>query len=40
VIAGRRDRLAGKLQETYGITKDQAEDEISQWERRDPDRMM
>jgi uncharacterized protein YjbJ (UPF0337 family) len=25
VIAGRRDQLAGKIQEAYGITKDEAE---------------
>ena len=25
VIAGKRDQLAGRLQEAYGLTKDQAE---------------
>ena len=30
-IAGKRDQLAGRLQERYGITKEQAEAEIDQW---------
>ena len=28
VIAGKRDQLAGKIQESYGITKDEAEKQI------------
>lgn len=31
VIAGNRDRLLGKIQERYGVTKEKAEQEISQW---------
>jgi uncharacterized protein YjbJ (UPF0337 family) len=31
-IGGRRDQLAGHLQETYGIGKDEAERQISDWE--------
>jgi uncharacterized protein YjbJ (UPF0337 family) len=31
-IAGKRDQLAGKLQETYGITKDQAEIQVKAFE--------
>jgi len=27
-IAGKRDQLAGKIQESYGITKDEAEKQI------------
>lgn len=34
VIAGKRDQLAGKLQERYGYAKDKAESEISDFERR------
>jgi len=30
-IAGRRDRLAGKLQERYGYTVAQAEEEINRF---------
>jgi len=32
VIAGKREQLAGKLQEAYGYSKDQAEREIGEWE--------
>ena len=31
VIAGNRDKLVGKIQERYGITKEKAEQELSQW---------
>lgn len=34
VIAGRRQQLAGKLQERYGYAKDEAEREITRWEKR------
>ncbi|MBT9494636.1 MAG: CsbD family protein [Paucibacter sp.] len=33
VVAGRRDILAGKIQERYGVAKDEAEKQISAWER-------
>lgn len=33
VIAGRRDELAGKIQERYGIARDEAEKQLSNWER-------
>ncbi len=32
VIAGRRDQLAGKIQERYGIAKDAAEKQVAEWE--------
>ena len=32
VIAGRRDQLAGKIQERYGIAKDAAEQQVAEWE--------
>ncbi len=32
VIAGKRVELVGKIQETYGITKDEAEKEIRRFE--------
>ena len=31
-IAGKRDQLAGSIQETYGITKDQAELQVKAFE--------
>ena len=34
VIGGKRDQLAGKLQESYGITKDEAEKQIVDFERK------
>ena len=30
-IAGRRDQLAGKIQERYGIAKDEAERQLEEW---------
>ena len=32
IIAGRRDQLAGKIQERYGIAKDAAEKQVAEWE--------
>lgn len=32
VIAGKREQLAGRLQERYGITRDEAEKQVSRWE--------
>jgi uncharacterized protein YjbJ (UPF0337 family) len=34
VIAGHRDELAGKVQEAYGISKDEAERQIEKFEER------
>ena len=31
VIAGKRQKLAGRIQERYGIAKDEAEREIDEW---------
>ena len=33
VVAGRRDQLSGKIQEHYGVAKDEAERQIAEWER-------
>ena len=33
VIAGKRDQLAGTIQESYGITKDEAEKQIDIWQK-------
>lgn len=30
-IAGRRDQLAGRIQEAYGITKEASQRQIDQW---------
>ena len=33
VIQGKRDQLVGKVQERYGIAKDQAEKDVDTWAR-------
>jgi len=33
VISGKRDLLAGKIQEAYGLSKDEAEKQLSVWQR-------
>ncbi|MET1084276.1 MAG: CsbD family protein [Burkholderiales bacterium] len=37
VVAGRREQLAGRIQERYGIAKDEVEKQISDWERKATD---
>ncbi|ALU88219.1 MULTISPECIES: CsbD family protein [Herbaspirillum] len=37
VIAGKRDQLAGRVQEAYGVSKDEAEKQIRDWEDRNKD---
>jgi uncharacterized protein YjbJ (UPF0337 family) len=34
IIAGKREQLAGKIQEAYGVSKDEAEKQISEFEKR------
>jgi uncharacterized protein YjbJ (UPF0337 family) len=34
VIAGKRDHLAGKIQESYGVSKDEAEKQLAAWRER------
>jgi uncharacterized protein YjbJ (UPF0337 family) len=31
VIGGKRDQLAGKIQETYGIGKDETDKQLTDW---------
>jgi uncharacterized protein YjbJ (UPF0337 family) len=33
VVAGQRDQLVGRIQERYGIAKDQAQKEVDDWNR-------
>ncbi|WP_202636551.1 CsbD family protein [Rugosibacter aromaticivorans] len=33
VIAGKRDHLAGKIQEAYGITREEVEKQLSHWQK-------
>lgn len=34
MIAGKRDLLLGKIQEAYGITMDETEKQLAEWETR------
>jgi len=34
VIAGKRDSLVGKIQETYGLSKDETEKQLTDWQKR------
>ena len=37
VVAGRRDQLSGKIQERYGVAKDEAEKQVAEWQRKATD---
>lgn len=37
VIAGKREQLAGRIQEAYGITKDEADKQLADWEKLQKD---
>lgn len=37
IVAGRREQLAGKIQERYGVAKDEAEKQVSEWQRKASD---
>ncbi|MBS0451017.1 MAG: CsbD family protein [Proteobacteria bacterium] len=36
VIAGKRDQLVGRIQERHGISRDEAERQVKDWEERNP----
>lgn len=36
VIAGKRDQLLGRIQERHGISKDEAERQVADWEKNNP----
>jgi len=33
VVAGKRDQLAGRIREAYGLSKDAVEKQIADWQR-------
>ena len=33
VVAGRRDQLSGRIQDAYGLSRDEAERQLLNWER-------
>ena len=37
VIAGRREQLLGRIQERHGIARDEADRQVKDFERRNPD---
>jgi len=37
VVAGRREQLAGKIQERYGVAKEDAEKQVAEWQRKATD---
>jgi uncharacterized protein YjbJ (UPF0337 family) len=37
IVAGRRDQLAGKIQERYGVAKDEAESQLAAWQKKASD---
>lgn len=37
VVSGKRDLLAGKIQETYGVSKDEAEKQLTTWQESQKD---
>jgi len=39
VMAGQRDRMAGKIQELYGISKQEAEKQLVEWHGRVLDKL-
>jgi uncharacterized protein YjbJ (UPF0337 family) len=36
VIAGKRDQLLGRIQERHGLSKEEAEKQVSAWKDRNP----
>ena len=34
IVDGKREELSGKIQNRYGVAKDEAERQIDDWERR------
>jgi uncharacterized protein YjbJ (UPF0337 family) len=40
MIAGKRDQLTGKIQESYGISKDEAEKQLAAWQERQKEKEM
>lgn len=37
VVAGRREQLAGKIQERYGVAREVAHRQIAEWQRKASD---
>lgn len=37
VVAGKRDQFIGRLQERQGLAKEEAENQLKDWQARNPD---
>ena len=37
VVAGRRDQLAGLIEQRYGVAKEEAEKQLAEWQRKASD---
>ncbi len=37
VINGRREQLLGRIQERHGLSQEQAETQVTDWHRKNPD---
>jgi uncharacterized protein YjbJ (UPF0337 family) len=37
LVSGRRDQLIGEIQESYGVARDEAERQVSDWEAKSVD---
>jgi uncharacterized protein YjbJ (UPF0337 family) len=37
VIKGKRDQLLGRIQERHGVHQDEAERQVTDWHKRNPD---
>ncbi|ROZ79368.1 CsbD family protein [Ramlibacter sp. WS9] len=37
IVAGRREEMAGKIQERYGVAKEEAHNQIAEWARKATD---
>jgi uncharacterized protein YjbJ (UPF0337 family) len=37
-LSGQREQLAGKIQEVYGLTRDEAERQLSEWQKAQRER--
>ena len=36
VVAGKREQLLGRIQERHGVTREEAHDQVTAWERKNP----
>jgi uncharacterized protein YjbJ (UPF0337 family) len=37
VISGKRDQLLGRIQQRHGLAKEEADKQVADWDRKNPD---